>query len=217
MSNQLKRIKILMAVIAVSLTALVIFSLYFINCLNPRISITETSPLDGASVVSPNTDVVFHFSDIANTNEFTIEVSPYFEYESSFNKENLTLTITPKAPLQEKTDYKIVLKKKGKCTKIKELKDKDYILSFKTSYSISNPNWQRAKESLLKSTAWPVETKNFNIDYWDSKDTFLVFIKTDSCEENKKAVLNWFKEKKINPDKLNIVWTIGKNVTNECF
>lgn len=211
-----KNITIFLIILA-ALIFLMIFLKLLFGCLNPSISIVKTNPKEGNTSWNPEDIIEIYFSEKPNLTLFQIETNPSFDFEVKWDNSKKALLILPKAPLLEQTEYKITLKKIGRCAPVKELKNKDFSFSFKTRLSSKNQEWEENKNKLISSTTWPIETPDYNIDYWPQKDSFLVFIKNNPCNVVKEKVLNWFKGKGVNFDKINIIWTVGKNVSEECF
>ena len=75
-------------------------------------TVTSTTPIDNATQVSTTTNIIINFSEEMDTKSvmLALEVSPSFNYTSSWSNGNATLILTPAAPLSLDTLYQITVK-----------------------------------------------------------------------------------------------------------
>ena len=66
------------------------------------------------------------------------------------------------------------------------------------------PTATLTREQLISQT--PIETKEFNIEYYIESDTFRITIKENPYEENKAKAEQWLQDRGLGPNDLNILW-----------
>jgi hypothetical protein len=175
--------------------------------------VVKTDPknnTDKASYINP---IFITFNRKIKIEDLSYEINPQTEFTTNLDPKNTAFILTPKDSLKPNADYTVIINFKD---------SKIYTLKFKTRDTDELPEgdskkWEEAKEKLKNSVNWPVETKEYTIDYWPNKDAYLVTINWSPCEENKQKALKWFSGQGVDPNILKIVWIAAKDVPDDCI
>ncbi len=175
--------------------------------------VVKTEPKNNINKASFINPISITFNQKIEIKDLSYKIDPQTELTANLDSKNKTLILTPSKDLKPNTDYTVIIN-------YKDLKI--YTLKFKTRNTdeLSEDDlkkWEGAKEKLKNSVNWPIETKEYTIDYWSNKDVYLVTISWPPCEDNKQKVYNWFSEQNVNPNILKIVWTVAKDVPDDCI
>lgn len=98
--------------------------------------VSSTTPADDATDVAVDADITITFNEsmYVDTVEDGISVSPYFEYDISFNDDETIFTLSLREDLDNDTTYTITIDETAKGVSLQELME-DYDFSFTTEAS----------------------------------------------------------------------------------
>lgn len=197
--------------ILLTLTALLFLTLVFLLFKPSELNIIETFPENNAEQISLKPEINFFFNKNVNHEDFTYKIDPTVELE--FSSSNKTLTLGPANALEYKTQYTLKIMSEN-------LKEGEYTLIFMTKEDnelAREEGLEHAKAANALTKDLPLITKEYNIDYWAQKDTFIITMKWPPCDEGKQKIISWFSEKGFDYTKLKIVWTAEKGLPDNCY
>lgn len=202
-----RRIKLL---IFLSLIAGVLLGIKLIIPKETKPELIDTSPKNNQEQVKVISSLIFTFNQSVNSENFNILVFPNFEY-SLTNKDDYSLEIKP-VLLEYDTSYQVELKNN-------KFESFYSVLKFKTEKAPEALEYNKEEirefyEQLEKQiyTDYPLFDyipyygEKFSVDYL--KPLVLeVILKTDT-PETRQEVLNWIKDKKVDPSTHKIEWKV---------
>lgn len=172
-----------------SYLAIIIIVLSFVNSLlKLELRVQEALPLQKNQV---DLNQSFGFTFNKKPKNITITTSPVFEFEQRIDKKKLT--IIPKQKLEQETRYIIFIKQRGK-----EIFKYSFTTRGSTETEMVELDTQITLEEYPLAYELPLETEKYSVIYTDPL-TLQITIKTGTKTQIEKEIIDWVKEKEVDP------------------
>lgn len=199
--------KIVLIILFVPLAIFLCFGLFIF--LSPY-RVTKTTPENGIRNAPLNPEVIFTFNKNVKTEFIQYSISP--ETKTTADSRGNKLIISFEDNLTYNTVYSISIQSE-------KYKIEEYKIEFTTRAQNELPEDEEGEQSKAIQqlrNMLPLETKEYTIDYWREKDSFLITIKWPPCEESKQKVIDWLSSNQVDYTKIKTIWLKAKGLPEDC-